>query len=522
MQRGGTISSGPFNLLTEPALYVSCGEDGGVGANLPEVLALLSRADDVVFTGLQAHQEHPWHAFCVQLAALALARAKQQEAPVDADRWRALLRDLTEGRDEPWQLVVDDLRRPAFLQAPLPGGTLQGFKDADSPSDLDVLVTSKNHDVKARRICAARPEHWIYALVTLQTFEGFLGAGNYGVSRMNGGFASRPLLGRDGGLGSGARFRRDTTVLLETRAATAHDRHYKLRGHGLLWLLPWDGSDSVSLLECDPHFIEICRRVRLVWKDGQIQGRRSSSKAARVDGKANKGDTGDAWTPVDREAGKALTVSGNGFDYRLLHDLLLSDSYVESPAMKQRPGDTVLRAAVLVRGQGETQGLHRRVVPVPAKMRRILGDPYARLTLGARSKDRLQVVETVSRRMLHPALCALQQGAPEKLKLDDKRDRSLLAELDREIDRIYFEQLFQDAALPPEDAARRWQGVVIEQAERVLRRAVTSLPIPQARYYRAVVAAERIFYGTARKQFPDLYEHRKEATSEPGSDQPVD
>jgi CRISPR system Cascade subunit CasA len=41
----------------------------------------------------------------------------------------------------------------------------------------------------------ATPEHWFYALLTLQTMQGFLGAGNYGISRMNGGFASRPSVG---------------------------------------------------------------------------------------------------------------------------------------------------------------------------------------------------------------------------------------------------------------------------------------------------------------------------------------
>ena len=60
---------------------------------------------------------------------------------------------------------------------------------------LDMLVTSKNHDLKAARIHHAHADDWLFALISLQTQEGFLGSGNYGVSRMNGGFASRPGVG---------------------------------------------------------------------------------------------------------------------------------------------------------------------------------------------------------------------------------------------------------------------------------------------------------------------------------------
>jgi CRISPR system Cascade subunit CasA len=55
-----------------------------------------------------------------------------------------------------------------------------------------MLVTAKNHDVKAARLTEAGIDDWLFALVTLQTMEGIGGRNNYGVSRMNGGFANRP------------------------------------------------------------------------------------------------------------------------------------------------------------------------------------------------------------------------------------------------------------------------------------------------------------------------------------------
>jgi len=176
----------------------------------------------------------------------------------------------------------------------------------------------------------AEPEHWIYALVSLQTQEGFLGAGNYGVSRMNGGFASRPGLGIDPGRGPGARFVRDVRRLVAARDDIV--RHYGYRSRGglaLLWLEPWDGTSSLPSARLDPFYVEICRRVRLVaGGDGRLAALAAGSKAARVEAKLLKGDTGDPWTPCvpDKEGYKALTLYAGGFSYRRLVPLLFPHS----------------------------------------------------------------------------------------------------------------------------------------------------------------------------------------------------
>lgn len=86
---------------------------------------------------------------------------------------------------------------------------------------LDMLVTSKNHDLKGARLRRAEPDDWLFALVSLQTQEGFLGAGNYGISRMNGGFASRPGVGVAPVGSWGVRWAADTRVLLSQRDVIA-------------------------------------------------------------------------------------------------------------------------------------------------------------------------------------------------------------------------------------------------------------------------------------------------------------
>ena len=59
-----------------------------------------------------------------------------------------------------------------------------------TPDSIDMLATAKNHDLKASRVSAAESDAWLFALMTLQTCEGWGGATNYGISRMNSGSGS--------------------------------------------------------------------------------------------------------------------------------------------------------------------------------------------------------------------------------------------------------------------------------------------------------------------------------------------
>lgn len=60
----------------------------------------------------------------------------------------------------------------------MPEGNLSVLKNTiPAPDALDVLITSKNFDLKAEVAVAAEPDEWLFALVSLQTMEGFLGLG---------------------------------------------------------------------------------------------------------------------------------------------------------------------------------------------------------------------------------------------------------------------------------------------------------------------------------------------------------
>lgn len=498
-----------FDLLTEPHLRARDRLGHDLAVTLPGALAGLATGDLTCFTGLRRHQQHAWHAFLVQLAAIALHRAGESEPPTDEARWRELLLDLTDGAREPWCLLVADLSRPAFFQPPVPEGTLAGFKDPiTEPDALDILVTSKNHDDKAARAITPEPDLWVYALMTLQTMQGFLGAGNYGIARMNGGFGNRPGVAFAPALDPAARFRADLAALLADRARLVDELGYRDRdGHALLFLLPWDGTNALGLGDCDPYFIDICRRIRLGrGDDGSLVARACPTRCARVDAKSRLGFTGDPWTPVRRaDEAKALTVAGGGFHYRLTQELLLTGEWLHGAAADSSrvPGRGWFVLEALARGQGETQGYHERLVPIPPKIRPLLGRTQERDRLGALAKARVEAAGKCRREVLRGPLQILFQGDPAKPDWKDDRPTPWLDALDASVDREFFPRLWADAELPADEAQQRWLLLLRALAQAQLESAIGRAPLPVARRYRAIAAAERVFRARFRKVFPE-------------------
>jgi CRISPR system Cascade subunit CasA len=500
-------------LLTEPLLRVRRKDGSMANATLPDTLAMLGSNVVRSFPGLQAHQVHSWHAFLVQLGALAIVRAGSSQPIRPPDDWRNDLLSMTDGKHEPWSLVVSELAQAAFMQPPVPEATLSRFKGPSrSPDEIDILVTAKNHDVKHARIAAPAPEHWVYALVSLQTMQGFSGRDNYGIVRMNGGFGNRPSFGFSPSLDPGPRFVRDVNVLLRSRDQLVRDHGYdESAGIGLLWLEPWDGLQALAIRGCDPFFIEICRRVRLVGDGSGVTAYTAPSRAKRIVAPVDNGDTGDIWTPLKVAGGEALTLDRSGFTYRRIQRLLSSE-FKLAPAARVQPDDAdmlYLRAHAVARGKGKTEGLHERTIPVPRSARRLLGSQEGAERLQALAEQRVSLVALLDRSILHPALCVLLQGAPEKVKFDDERTRPWRDRFDAEVDAEFFPALWEDVSREPAEAELRWAERLRELSSVQLQNAIRSAPPSIARYYRAVTAAERVFHGAFRKHFPDLYTEKE-------------
>lgn len=494
------------SLLDDPIISVRFTDDETPQTTLPEILTALTKDRVLSFEALQPHQQQPWYSFLVQLAAMAVARENEGTIPSEPHKWRQLLIALAGGSEAAWHLVVDDVSQPAFMQSPVPEGSLEeaGYKsDIKTPDELDMLVTSKNHDVKGTRIMRPELQHWLFALLTLQTMEGFLGRGNYGIIRMNGGFGNRPFVGLAPSLKWGARFKRDLRVLLNNKSDLLD--MYKADGYTLLWTIPWDGSkkSGIPLSECDPYFMEICRRIRFQQIDDKLLCYRTNTKASRISAPDDlNGKTGDPWTPIEKSGVKALTLGEAGFTYELLQQLLLSEEYATPLALEFQEDEghgAFMVTQALVRGQGKTDGLHRRIVPVPPKVSlRLFGKESEKKALANRSKQRIKQTEEVQRSILRPAISTLLAGGEDQ-QIDFNKVAPWLDRFDREIDRRFFESLWESVEMDPKEAKRQWEEILLEEAENQFKEAERSTPIPQLRRLRAVSSARAIFYGRARE-----------------------
>lgn len=500
------------DLLDEPVFRVRDGQGAARILTLPGVLAALGGASEIEsFTGLQAHQTHPWHAFLVQLAAIALHRAGEESPALDEAAWKERLLALTEGAHEPWALVVGDLAKAAFLQPPVPEGSLAEWKEDElRPDEIDLLITSKNHDVKAARLERPRPDHWAYVLVCSQTMEGYSGRANYGIARMKDVYASRPGISVLPGLAWSARFRRELAILLARRADVVEQHEYaESGGVALLWAIPWSGAkrDALTLRQLDPFFIEVCRRRRLAVTPKGIRARETGTEGARIVAEELLGRTGDPWTPLDREEGGAYRPKKVGFPYEEATELLLGQAFEPSATQRiQRADPAVVWLGLwsFVRGQGKTEGLHERLISLPAKVRGALATEELRNTLADRARARVKRASEVSGGVLRPALKVLLQAGPEKLKMEDDRPQRWTQAFNKAVDDIFFPALFDDLEKPGDAAEGAFDARLLELAREQLEAAIAGAPLPAARRPRAIAAAERAFRGCARKVLPNL------------------
>ena len=517
-----------LNMLTEPLLLFATNY-GAQPASLPEVYAALMADAVEAFPALRPHQRHAWHAFLVQLGAMAMHRAGITEPPEDAARWESLIRGLTPQYpdDEPWQLVVDDITKPAFMQPPARSANkLAEYKGVlATPDELDMLITAKNHDLKAAVATQAGTDDWIFALVTLQTMEGFGGAGNYGISRMNGGLGSRPAFSLAPSVRPGTHLRRDITTLLSGDLIPDE-------AHSLLWVLPWDGTGPERLLpnELAPFYIEVCRRVRLRSDvNGRLYGIRTSSKAARIEGKDLKGRTGDPWTPYNpNRDGLPLTLGGGGFTYKRVKEYLFDwrmPDLLKPTSEEQRSVETMhLVARSMVRGQGKTEGYHERVIPIRNKARTAMLRRAGRDSaedLGNLAQKRVDHIGTVQRILSHAIQVFAARGDADNISPEHRRLASpWLNRLDEIIDDRFFDDL-QTEFEADNDAGRDrihndWlRDFVVPSARDILLDAADSLPCAAIHRYRARVNAEGLFEGRLRgnRGLPFLFHDSEESNA---------
>lgn len=507
-----------FNLLRDQLIRFET-KEGLQRGSLPEVFAALTADRTQSFPALRAHQEPAWHMFLAQLGALALHRAEISTPPQDVDTWQDIIGQLTRQEfpnDEPWCLVVDDWTKSAFLQPPVPDG-IKLDKPAGTPDALDMLITSRNHDLKQSVAREAAVDDWVFALVSLQTMEGYGGPKNYGIARMNGGSSSRVLMGlapmsasdAELVLRPGPRLTRDITQLLLRRTqliANTPISYPTNGGMALTWTAPWPDGEQLALDQLDILFVEVCRRVRLRFHGEQLAATVGNSTAERMKAKDLKGVLCDPWAPIHRIESKALTIGDEGrFDYSRVVELLFSGDW-QLPMLAElgnheteHTANWLLVLAAIARGNSKTGGFQSRALPLRGREARRLG--ASRKELHALATQQIGEIERIDQVLRNALVVVVASGAPENVKKDSYaptqpyRDR-----LDAVADRAFFPALWarfeaeqQGTPADVEAARSAFLLPLIDAARRLLDEAITDLPCRSIHRPRAEARARRRF-----------------------------
>jgi CRISPR system Cascade subunit CasA len=363
------------------------------------------------------------------------------------------------------------------MQVRLPAGSASPFKLKDAsvhPDTLDLITTSKNHDVKQDRQARPGGDHWVYSLIAAQTMHGYPGPSWYGSVRMNGGYGSRTCVTFTPALEWGAWWRRDVHAALRQHGAIAATYGYPVAGGAsLLWLLPWDGSEQLQLQDLDPLFIELSRRYRLAGRDGRLlllftgaAGRRISDGAK---GEELRGVVGDPWLPYAKDGSKAFTPSSSGFPYEKMQQLLAQAEWELGPVARLQPGEDGpmwLVARALVRKQGGTDGYHERTLRVPGTAIRLFATPAGRDLVAERSKRYVVAAADTVKRVLAPAVATYCEEARLGKSASDAFRGRIRGEFDSAVDSAFFDSLWRHINASDDDAIAAWKDELAGIARR--------------------------------------------------------
>lgn len=248
----------------------------------------------------------------------------------------------------------------------------------------------------------------------------------------------------------------------------------------------------------------------------------TGSKAARIAAKDLNGLTGDAWTPIDVDGGKALTITANGFTYKLVSELMFGGKY-QAPVAQNFDHSTKGDSLVFVtqgvtRGQGKTEGYHERRVPVTPKVRGLLMTNQ-KAHLERIAGRRISAIGEV-RKLLWLALAVFFGNGTSGDSSEGNKTKASKFSMPFEVaeDSRFFDDLNEEMEATDPDAQRlQWLLGLVERAETILKRAFDTGPRSGIQKYRAQSAALSRFHGGLRSDkfpIPDLVNYYRQQTTQ--------
>ena len=528
------------NLLTEKWLTVISRQGDKRKVSLPELFSELERNDVADFPALLPHQRGPFHVFLVQLACHALETSGAAEHLPDPtpeepwkllgqhspDEWQQMIRGIVPGyfeqfpNDEPWCLVTNDLSKPAFLQCPVPDAKFTASKSIiKRPDDLDLMISSKNFDIKSDTFQNAQTEDWFFALISLQTNSGFLGRGNYSCARQNGGWAQRPIFTLQSSSSPGARWGRDARVILSCKGSD-EDALFQVCENTddkrLLWLDTWDGTTSYELSSLHPLFIEVSRRVRAINKNGKLFFKKAPSACPRIDIGKTCGNLGDPWEPIVSDA-KGVRVFSSSLDYANIAKIITGEETI-MPNLLIRFHKGIdnakglqLWCSALVKGQGKTEGYFERLIPVDAQKK------HNRHDLWQAAQEMLNHADVAKRSVLAVAVarflsCGHEGAGNNAIDWDSSVIKNCLPRVrdrfEKDIDNKFFEYFWtvcdgiQDGRVTDPNYLVPWQDYLRKLIRDCYQFAVSSLPCNTSLIVKASALGELTLNCLIAKYFP--------------------
>jgi CRISPR system Cascade subunit CasA len=495
------------NILTEKLFSVRTD-----GVNRKETLAgvlfRLMNRENVEFLRVRPHQEEPWFAFLVQLGALCEVLRENPLASVK-DFQQALF--ALAGHSEPAWCLLTPQNDPAFLQPFCEKGW--GTDAWTTPDDVDVLITSRAHDVKPRLMVHPELEDWVYALVSVQTTWGYGGVGNYGCLRNRGPYSAR-MFARIVPTGQSASdsFRREVYLWQKQRA---HIRSLGLKGKAaLLWTMPWSGleEESLQVEDLDPFFIEVCRLYKLVKEEnGQVVCVRRSAKATRI--KRTVAEVGDLWTPIlvegsERSPCALYEAPSLRKTVQILFEAEASASLVIQPEDGPCPILQIRGVSRDPSRQGMTMGYVNVEIPLPYT------SDEDRVRMGSRVTTWLAHVHEAQKffRNLTTSYAKAEAGAGSDS--DTRMTNGWRAQLEQQVTDSFWSTLRATKDLEDEDALRQWQGMLAAMLKDATRALCETAPVSTGNRYKAVARALNLVGGFIRNQLPLVAQEESFATAE--------
>ena len=484
------------NLLTDHPITTTT-TSGPEAHSLPETLAACITDQIEDFTHLRPFQEHPWHAFLTQLGAIAMVKADLTTPPDTPAGWYAALESLTRDsfpEQEPWTLVVDDLQLPAFMQPP-PGDPkfLSKYPSSPTPDSIDLTIGSRRHDVKDGVATAPSDDHWIYALISIQTAQGYSGPYLQRISRINQAYGNRHAFSITPSTRWGRHITRDMTILATQFAGADVDNL-------LLWTYPWTGlkGDTISLDDLHPWpiYIEVCRRLRLHTDEaGVIRATRGTSRSKRIDDQDRLGEVQDPWQLYQEN--KVTTISERGFTCRATTAYLNPERNTLPLLARHHPetdGDSpmFLVARALSRGRGKTHGYHTMTIPISNEFAAMLDSGHRQERLAKAAEARIAIIADLQRIFTGSLRAYSAAPADAAFSWSNKLEHAAAAD--------FWHCLQEELASEDPDQQRMlWtQDKLIPRATAILQDARSSLSTIHHVRYTALTRSNDIFYGQLR------------------------